>query len=625
MRPGAGWEPYLFEDKALFAGVDMTAERSRDVTDEIRRRVNILEVISSHVTLRRTGRNYKGLCPFHSEKTPSFTVDPERGFFYCFGCHAGGDVFDFVMRSASLPFKDALKDLADRAGVPLPQTPVEEHHAGERERLLRAVAEAAAFFRAQLGGPIGAAARRYLTARGVDPDITEAFRLGFAPPGWDNLVRGLHARGFEAAALEQAGLVAPRPGGEGYYDALRDRVVFPIHDLQGRPVAFGGRALGEGTPKYLNTRETPLFVKGKTLYALDAARTPIRDTGEAVVVEGYMDALSCHQFGIRHAVASLGTALTLDQVLLLKRFAARAVLVYDADTAGVDAAERGLQIFDQAELPVRVAVLPGEADPDAFLRKEGPEAFQAALRDARPLFEARLAMAAGRHDARTVEGKVGIVDEMAQLIITASNPVRQAEYVRLLAEHLGVREDAVRGQLRRIGRKEDSGRPPAAVSGPVSEVTARAATERLLLQIMVSDAAVRESIRGMIEPDAFLDPGHRALAEVLLAPDARGEEPGRLRERLRDETAVSLLSRFLIAEDPAVPPPSVRERRAHSGGDPRRVAEQCVRRIRKFTLQERVNELLGLLGDADRAKDHARVHALQGELREVYRELKVSV
>ncbi len=597
------------EDKALFAGAGVTTERARDVTDEIRRRVGILDVVSQHVTLRRAGRSYKGLCPFHAEKTPSFTVDPEKGFFYCFGCHAGGDVFDFVMRIGSASFSEARKELAERAGVRLERTPVEEQRAGERERLLRAVAEAAAYYRAQLAGDAGAAARRYLAARGVGQATQEALRLGYAPAGWDHLLRTLRGRGFDAAVLEQAGLVIPRPGGEGHYDALRERLVFPIHDTQGRPVAFGGRVIGDGTPKYLNTRETSLFVKGRTLYALDAARQAIRETGEAVVVEGYMDALACHQFGVRNAVASLGTALTLDQVLLLKRFASRAVLVYDADAAGVDAAERGLGVFEQAELPVRVAVLPGEADPDAFLRKEGPEAFRRAVEGALPIFEYRLATAGRRHDPRTVEGKVGIVDEMAQLIITVPNPVRQAEYVRLLAEHLGVREDAVRGQLRRAGagRGRDEVMRPAAPVRPVPDATARAGAERLLLHLMVADASVREAIRGVVGPESFREAGHRELAAALLAPDAQGADPGRLRERLRDETAVSILSRFLIAEPPAK-------------GDLKRVAEGCLRQLRRFALQERIDALREAHRAADRANDRARRDALWAQLEEAYRE-----
>jgi len=585
---------------------------AREITDEIRRRVNILEVVSTHVTLRRAGRTYKGLCPFHSEKTPSFTVDPERGFFYCFGCHAGGDVFDFIMRTGALTFGEARQELAERAGIRLEQSPRDEQASGERERLLRVVAEAAAFFQAQLRAPAGESARRYLVARRVDPATQEAFRLGFAPPGWDNLIRALHPRGFAAAALEQAGLAVARPAGGGHYDALRDRLIFPIHDLQGRPVAFGGRVLDDGAPKYLNTRETLLFTKGKTLYALGDARETIRETGEAVVVEGYMDALACHQHGIRHAVASLGTSLTLDQVLLLKRFASRAVLVYDADAAGVGAAERGLDVFDQAELPVRVAVLPGESDPDALLRAEGPEAFRRICEAALPIFDYKLALASRRFDSKTVEGKVGIVNEIGQLINMVSNPVRQGEYVRLLGVHLGVREDAIRAQLRRIGGgRPEGGARPQAEAQPASDASGRAVTERELLHLLVVEPEAQGSLRGLVAPEMFVSPAHRELAAALLAGEAASPgEPGRLRERLRSEAAISLLSRFLIAEPPA--------------GDRRRAAEDCARRLRKFRLQEQVDALRDAVEQAERAGDGARLGTLAAELQEAYRELKGS-
>jgi DNA primase len=604
------------------------AGRSREATDEVRRRINILDVVSAHVTLKRSGRRYTGLCPFHSEKTPSFSVNPELGVFYCFGCHAGGDVFDFVMRINGVGFPDALAELADRAGVRLERTPEDERAGGERERLLRVVAEAAAFFRTRLAGPDGRAARGYLAGRGVDTAAVEAFRLGYAPAGWDGLLTALRARGFDGPALEQAGLAVARSGGEGYYDALRHRLVFPIHDLQGRPVAFGGRALDDATPKYLNTRETALFVKGRLLYALDTARAAIRETGEAVVVEGYIDALACHQFGVTNAVASLGTALTHDQVLLLKRFASRAVLVYDADAAGMDAAERGLGIFEQAELPVRVAVLPGGADPDEFLRGKGAEAFRGVLAEAQPVFDYRFAMASRRHDGRTVEGKVGIVDEMSQLIIIASNPVRQSEYVRLLAERLGVREDAIRGQVRRLaqGRNDAGAAPadgragrPASSVRTVRETDGRAGAERLLLHLLVADGSVRAAVRGMAGGvPAFREPVYQILADALLDPEAEGGHPGRLRERLRDEHAISLLSRFLIEEPPV-------------RGDARRVAEGCLLTMRLVDATDRIERLTAAHAEAVRAGDEQRRDQLAAQMldaqreKERIRELKVSV
>jgi DNA primase len=524
-------------------------------------------------------------------------------------------------------FPDALSDLAGRAGVRLERTPDEERTGGERERLLRTVAEAAAFFRAQLAGTDGRAARRYLADRGVSAAATEAFRLGYAPAAWDGLLRALRARGFDGAALEQAGLAVARTSGDGYYDALRQRLIFPIHDLQGRPVAFGGRALNDATPKYLNTRETALFVKGRSLFALDAARGAIRETGEAVVVEGYMDALACHQFGITNAVASLGTALTLDQALLLKRFAGRAVLVYDADAAGMDAAERGLAIFDQAELPVRVAVLPGEADPDEFLREKGADAFLHVLARAQPVFDYRFAMASHRHDGRTVEGKVGIVDEMSQLILIATNPVRQAEYVRLLAERLGVREDAIRGQIRRLAQGRDESRAPsdgrtAPRSGSLrtgSESDGRAGAERLLLHLLVADASVRAAMRELAgDATAFREPAHQVLAEALLDPEAKEMDPGRLRERLRDDGAISLLSRFLVEEPPV-------------RGDARRIAQGCLRTMRLSEVGERIDRLTAAHAEAVRGRDAQRRDQLATELlearreKERIRELKVSV
>jgi DNA primase len=511
----------------------------------------------------------------------------------------------------SLTFAESRQELGERAGLQLEVPQGGEHGSGERERLLRAVAEAATFFRTQLAGAAGEGARRYLDSRGVDAGSQDKFRLGVAPPGWDNLIRALGGRGFDPGTLEQAGVAVARQGG-GHYDALRDRLIFPIHDLQGRSVAFGGRVLDDGTPKYLNTRETALFTKGKMLYALSEAREAIREQGEAVVVEGYMDTLACHQYGIRNAVASLGTALTLDQVLLLKRFAGRAILVYDSDAAGIGAAERGLEVFDQAELPVRVAVLPGESDPDAFLRREGAGAFRQGCAAALPIFDYRLALAQQRHDGRTVEGKVGIVNELGQLILTVSNPIRQGEYVRLLADRLGVREDAIRGQLGRLRRGQPGAGTVRARTEvpPASEAGARILAERELLHLLVASPGVRESLRGVLTPEVFIQPDHRELAAGLLADGEEASDPGRLRERLGSEAAVSLLSRFLMAE------PYAR--------DPVRAAEACIGRIRRLGLQERVDGLLLALRDADRARDDGRVEALKIELQELYRELNVS-
>lgn len=518
-----------------------------EVKEEIRRRVDLVALISQHAALKRAGRYYKGLCPFHQEKTPSFYVDPDRGLFHCFGCGAGGDLFDFVMRTGSLTFMEAAQELARRAGVPLETSPEAARQASERDQLYRALDAARDYYQAQLRGRAGEKARAYLRRRGVSAEIVGQFRLGYAPPGWEGLLDALSPKGYAAAVLERAGLAQARGGGDGYFDIFRDRLIFPIADLQERTVGFGGRALDDGQPVYLNSRETPVFAKGRVLYALPAARDAIREVGEALVVEGYMDALACHQFGFRHAVASLGTALTADQVALLRRFASRVVLVYDSDQAGEAAAERGLALFEEAEMGVRVAVLPAGEDPDSFLRRVGPEAFARLLAEAMPMFEYRVEQAQRRHDVTTREGKIALADELLTVIQTVANPVRKAEYLRALAERFDMSEEALRQRLR---VRERPGR--AATARAAAEVLprrdrAREEAERLLLHVMVQEPARRAAVATVLSAETFATPAHRALAAALLAAPAA--DLGTLREGLDDEAA-ALLARLALASPP---------------------------------------------------------------------------
>ncbi|MDQ7841820.1 MAG: DNA primase [bacterium] len=532
---------------------------SGEIKEEIRRRTDIVAMVSTHASLKKSGRYYKGLCPFHQEKTPSFHVDPERGLFHCFGCGAGGDVFDFAMRSANLTFMEAAAELGRRAGVEIETSPDAAQRASEREQVLRALDAARDYFRASLAS-VGRKARAYLERRGVSEEIAGRFHLGYAAPGWDGMLTALQARGYPAAVLEQAGLAAPRTSG-GYYDVFRDRLMFPILDLQDRVVAFGGRALDEAEPKYLNSKETLAFSKGRLLYALGPAREAIRERGEVLVVEGYMDVLACHQFGFRNAVASLGTALTADQVGLLRRFAPRAVLMYDPDQAGAAAAERGLALCEEAEVSVRVAVLPPGEDPDAYLRRHGAEAFGQLLAGALPMFEYRLEAAALRHGPDLREGKLALVDEMLDVIQTVANPVRAAEYLRALAGRFALPEEALRQRLR---SRKRSGRSPAQQQGAMtlSGDRAREEAERLLLHLMVAEPTRRTEVARVLDADAFFVPVHRALAAVLLvSPDADAAE---LREGL-DEAASALLVRL------AFEPPPVTER------DKDRAAAEAVR------------------------------------------------
>lgn len=520
---------------------------SADIKEEIRRRVDLVEVASAHVSLKKTGRYYKGLCPFHQEKTPSFHIDREKGLWHCFGCQLGGDLFDFVMRISNLSFSEAVETLAKRAGVRLERTPEEARRATERDRLYRALDAAATFFRNQLLHPAtGKVAREYLKRRGVDEATAERFRLGYAPQGWDELLKVLVAKGYQPPLLASAGLVQARPSGDGYYDLFRHRLIFPIVDLQDRAVAFGGRALDDAQPKYLNSKETPVFVKGRTLYALNLAREAIRQRDEIVVVEGNMDVLTCHQFGVTNAVASLGTSLSADQVLLMKRFANRVILVYDADAAGQLAMERAMSLFEEADLPVGVVVLP-TGDPDEFLRTSGEAAFRRLLDQALPVFDYQVAMAMGRHDRATVEGKVRIVDELIPAVAAVSNPIRQAEYIKNLSQRLDLREDALRQRLRAKIRVQASAEEDLPVVAPPDR--ARHQAERILVHLMVQETALRPIVGQHLSAEDFLDPLHRGLARALLA--APQEEPDALRDRLEEEDHQRLLMR-LVFEDPPV-------------------------------------------------------------------------
>ena len=388
------------------------ASYSTAVLDDIRAGVDIVEFVGRFVNLRKAGVNWKGLCPFHGEKTPSFMVNPKKGIFHCFGCGVGGDAFGFLMRQDKLTFPEAVRALAKQAGVAL----AEERSAGDsgREELVRAMELASRFYVDALGKPGGEKARAYLEQRGIDPEVARRFALGYAPEGWDNLRDFMRTEAVSDDVLLSAGLAVKRESGTGIYDRFRGRLMFAIRDLQGRVVAFGGRAFGDEQPKYLNSPETPLYTKGNLLYAADAARETIRAKNRALIVEGYVDCLMAHQHGFTETVAALGTAFTSVQLGLLHRYCDEVVTFFDADAAGQKAAERAEQLLEPTTggaawavnrsgafdapgaLRVKVALLPAGHDPDTFLRAEGAAAFSERIDQARSLLSYALPVRHGR-------------------------------------------------------------------------------------------------------------------------------------------------------------------------------------------------------------------------------------
>jgi DNA primase len=365
-----------------------------EILTRIRERANIVEIVGAHVGLRRVGRNHIGLCPFHSEKTPSFTVNEDRGIFHCFGCGAGGNVFSFLMRLEGTPFPEIVERLARQYGVELPERGEDDPALRQREALFRMNDQVARFFHRYLWDSAEAApARDYLEERGIGREVADRFLLGYAPARADSLVRKLRDGGQSLESAVRLGLIRERREGGGHYDLFRARLTFPITDSSGRVVGFGSRSV-PGTPsatgdlpKYLNSPETPLYRKGSHLYGLAGARDAIRRADRVLVVEGYFDVLALAQAGIGHVVASLGTALTLGQLEVVKRFTRNVVAFFDGDNAGRAAAEKSLPIFFEAGLWGRAAFLPGADDPDTFVRREGADAALALIGRAIPLFE----------------------------------------------------------------------------------------------------------------------------------------------------------------------------------------------------------------------------------------------
>ncbi|MCE5272922.1 DNA primase [bacterium] len=445
-----------------------------EIIDQIRLQTDIAEVIGQFVELRHRGRNWLGLCPFHSERTPSFTVTPDKGFFKCFGCGKAGDVYSFLMEHQKLDFAQAVGFLAERLGITIPRGQFDQKEDEHRGRLIYANQFARDYFRGCLAEPAeGRAARDYLAQRGLSPEVVERNELGWAPREREALKKAALGHGIEEATLREAGLLTtPDEQGQSV-DRFRGRVMFPIHDLGGRTIAFGGRILGPGEPKYLNSPETPLFRKGEILFGLDRARGPIRQEGWAVVVEGYMDRIALATYGYETAVAPLGTALTPEQAALLSRYAREVFLLYDPDTAGLKATFRGGDELLAAGLAVRVISLPGAEDPDEFLRAHGAAEFETLRRAAVDFLDRKIDILRQKMDLRQVAQREQAADKLLESVARCKDSMARTLYLRKCVEFIEVPEAVLQERLSRIESR--ARRVPQRTTAPVGEQAAAAA------------------------------------------------------------------------------------------------------------------------------------------------------
>lgn len=480
----------------------------------------MVEIVSGYVALKKSGQNFSGLCPFHHEKSPSFTVSPEKQLFHCFGCGAGGNLFTFLMKMEGVTFPEAVRLLGKRIGLAPPADGEPDVRVKQRNRLQALLQAAAAKFHEQLLGDGRAAkARAYLAQRGITEATIEEFNLGYALPGWDALMAPLVRQGWTAQELLEAGLIIRKAEGSGYYDRFRDRVIFPIRDAQGRALGFGARVLESGQqPKYLNSPETALYSKGRVLYGLDRARAAASKAGYLIVVEGYFDVIAPHQAGIKQVVATLGTALTASHVLMLQRLVPKVVLLFDPDPAGVNATLRTIELFLEQGMDAAVATLPDGVDPDGFVRQFGAEAFDARIAAAQPLlaFAIERALACTPHDR--IDGKMAVLRSLAPTLRKIGSRVELDHYMGLLAQRLGVSEASLRADLKQLLPAPGQGRPPRPAPAPAAPALSLSWTgaERVLLHLWFQRRLASEQLIGRVAPEDFSHPTGRALMRLIV-------------------------------------------------------------------------------------------------------------
>ena len=494
-----------------------------DFTQHVKSVADIVRVVGETVTLKKAGSNFIGLCPFHQEKTPSFSVHATRQFYYCFGCGAKGDVFRFVMEMEKVPFPEAVRRVAQRMGIPIPVYKSSDEAASPEAKLRKALEEvherALAFFRKQLQTAEAAPLRDLIRERGVTAESVEEFGLGYAPASGDALANFLSREGFATNVLEASGLVLRRDT-SGYFDRFRGRWMFPIANETGKTIAFAGRALGSDQPKYLNSPETPLYTKSRVFYNLSRAREAIRKANATLLVEGYMDAIAAWQAGVRNVVASCGTSLTAPQVHMLVRCAPEVIVSYDPDSAGVAATDRSLGLLLEGGMQVRILRLPGALDPDQYIRESGAEAYQARLAEAQPVFRYLAGRAIEIHGGSSPEGKLAALNFVLPFVARVPNKLMRAELAADIAQKMDVSTGLVWEAFRKaaLDRREVVEKPAGGSRVPSAEA--------MLIRLLLDSEEARQEVGNLLESKELLEElESRTIVSTLLGMVAGGSVP----------------------------------------------------------------------------------------------------
>ncbi|MEW6729884.1 MAG: DNA primase [Acidobacteriota bacterium] len=590
-------------------------------TEEVKSQADIVRIVSDYLTLKKRGKNYLANCPFHTEKTPSFNVNPAMQIFHCFGCSVGGDVFGFIMQIERCDFVQAVKLVAEKVGIAVPKFDPgadAQRLSEEREELLELNTWALEFFQEQLQiGTESERARAYLAQRGISEQICKELRLGYAPDRWDALSSYLRTRGASPGLIERSGLVSIKENGAGHYDRFRGRCMFPISDAQGRVIAFGGRILAEGEPKYLNSSETSLYSKGRNLYGLCYAKEAIRKQRFAILVEGYLDFIIPYQEGVQNIVASLGTALTEHQVRLLSRYMDQPQIVvnFDPDAAGVAATKRSLEMLLEQGYKVNVLTLPDGEDPDTFIRKHGASMYRQLLKKSQPYLEYILTQSLREHDITRPAGKVETLNAILPFLAKVRDRVERAEYAELVADRLKLEGRVVREELKRaaIGKRQQL--DPA----KLSDATRVLPAERELLEMLLACPTLRQAILSQIESELLVG----LVSEPIFAAIQRLTDAGseidftNLRENIAQNGQIdhceSILTGLMI---------SSAEVDTFEETKLRRAAESRIIDLRRTYLNKQQHLLQLQINQAQRDGDNTRSTELMREKIELSNKLK---
>ncbi|MYH50735.1 MAG: DNA primase [Gammaproteobacteria bacterium] len=570
-----------------------------DQVEEVRARSDIVAVIGEHIPLKRAGKDYRALCPFHEEKTPSFYVVPSKGFYKCFGCGESGDVFSFVMKRVGLDFTEAVKYAGRKAGVEVREVKARPEYQDPNRPLYEANAFAREYYREQLAdAETGRLARDYLEERGIDAETAEGFGIGFAPDEWRGLRTAAARHGIDDAILLDAGLVTTSERSEEPYDRFRSRIIFPIEGLTGKVIAFGGRLFGPGKgAKYLNSPETPVYHKSEELYGLGRARHEIRKEGAVLLVEGYTDVVSLVAHEIPNVVASLGTALTSVQARLLARFASKAFLLYDSDMAGLRATFRAADVLLGAGIHPSVVTLPGGEDPDSVARREGREALMGYVEDAVDVLDRKLQILTGRDRLSSIDGIRDAVDRLLPTLRATTDPALRDIYISRVAAETGVRRETLEEEIARTPAVPGGGTVPAPQPRVRRVRKPLMGAERQLLQVLVNDRRLIDRASEAVGPEDFVHPANRAIFRAL----TENPELERAPEEM-EAVAASRLAGLLAGSEEI--------------GHAARVLADSARRMRGAPLAERARELRETIA---RELDHERKRQLISELEELQR------